>query len=55
MSRFAYIKWAKSVAADCLESDLACGFEIADDTPDGEKAREAMTKLIEKLRKEGGG
>lgn len=50
--RFAYMRWARNVAADCLDSDLACGFEIADDTPDGEKAREAMRKLISQLKKE---
>jgi hypothetical protein len=52
MGRFSYTKWAKGVAANILESDLACGFEVADTTPDPAKARAAIEKIITQLKKQ---
>ena len=40
------------VAADILQSDLACGFEVAEMTPDVNKAKKAVERLISKLRKQ---
>ena len=48
---FSYSKWAKGVAAQILECDLDCGFEVADNTPSREKAIKAMKNLIWKLKK----
>ena len=48
--KFSYVKWAKAVAADILDSDLACGFEVANNTPDRGKALRAVEKLIIRLR-----
>ncbi len=50
VKKFSYSKWAKSVAAAILETDLACGFEVADTTPDPQKAREAIECLIRQLQ-----
>lgn len=47
--KFLYSKWAKEVAASILQSDLDCGFEVADETPDPEKAHNAIRKLIHQL------
>lgn len=54
MKCFSYSKWAKGVAAQILESDLSSGFSIADSTPDCEKAKIAMEKLITQLRRSAG-
>lgn len=50
--RFPYSAWAKAVSAQCMQSDLDCGFEVADHTPNPELAREAVASLIRRLRKE---
>jgi len=50
IKRFSYAKWAKGVASQILESDLSCGFAVADETPDREKAIEAVVHLICQLR-----
>jgi len=48
--KFSYVRWAKDVAATILMSDLCSGFEVANTTPDPEKARKAIEKLIKRLR-----
>ena len=49
---FSYTRWAKAVAADILESDLGCGFDVAQSCPDPHKGRRAIEKLIFKLKRE---
>jgi len=49
--KFSYSRWANDVAAKILESDLSSGFEVANDTPDESKAKEAILKLIDQLRR----
>ena len=53
MKKFSYSKWAKAVIAECMQSDLDCGFDVANDTPDPEKARAAVQDIINQFRREG--
>lgn len=51
--KFDYTKWALESAAMCLQSDLSCGFDVADtSTPNGDKARAALQRLIHRLHRE---
>jgi|ERR1700734_256589 len=47
---FDYRLWALQAASEVLINDVDAGLDVADGTPDGDKARDAVLKAARELR-----
>lgn len=50
--RFDYMGWALDCASQLLMNDVDCGLEVADGTPDGDKARDYVMRVARRLSRE---
>jgi hypothetical protein len=50
-AKFDYTGWALRAVAQGIEADLGIGYDIADETPNGEKARDAIRRIAEQLQR----
>lgn len=51
--KFSYRAWALECAAELLRSDVDCGLEVADGTPNGDRARNEIMSIAKELADRG--